>query len=364
MTTKKIDLKNSAIFWGLIFILVVWFFYSVSSILFPFVIGIFFSYLLNPLVNKIEKKGLKRSVSAALITGLLAALILATMVLIIPSIFNQLISLLKEIPSYIEKFRSLIIPRLESLLGEIKIFADGSENVGAKEKLSQLVNNYSGDLVYFMGNIINKIIFSGTSILNFISLLFVTPIVTFYIIKDWPKFTKNVKNLIPKKHLNTFTSLSDEVSEILSGFLRGQTNICLILMAYYSVALLLNGVQYGLLIGLLTGLFAFIPYVGFSAGLILATVVSAFQFEDFFKVLITVGIFVFAQIVESYYLTPKLVGSKVSLHPVWVIFAIFAGGILFGFTGVLIALPAAAVIGVLIRFTIRQYRNGSIYLGK
>lgn len=364
MTTKKINLKNSAIFWVIVLVLVIWFFYSVSSILFPFVVGLFFSYLLNPIVNRFEKKGIKRSFSAICITFVLALIIMATMVLVIPSVFNQLISLLKEIPNYIEKFRSLVIPKLEGFIGQIKLFTATEETDGAKEKLSQLVNNYSGDLVYFMGNIINKIIFSGTSILNFLSLLFVTPIVTFYIIKDWPKFTKNVKNLIPKRHLNTFTSLSNEVSEILSGFLRGQTNICIILMFYYSIALVLNGVQYGLLIGLLTGLFSFIPYVGFSVGFILATVISAFQFQDMLSVFITIGIFLFAQIVESYYLTPRFVGSKVSLHPVWVIFAIFAGGILFGFTGVLIALPAAAVIGVLIRFTIKQYRNGSIYLGK
>ncbi|MFN5352291.1 MAG: AI-2E family transporter [Alphaproteobacteria bacterium] len=363
MQTGNLTLKNSKLFWLAVFAIFLLFFYSVAEILFPFVVGIFFSYLLNPLVNRLEKNNIKRVTASALITSFLTLLILIGVILIIPSIFEQLVALLRDVPAYVEKVRNIATPSIQKFLNEIKIFNSADKPIDAKEKLSSLVNNYSGDLVYFMGNLLNKIIFSGTSILNFLSLLFVTPIVTFYVMKDWPSFVTNIKSLIPRKYLAVTLDLSKEVENNLSGFLRGQSNVCLILAFYYAVTLTLHGLQYGLLVGLLTGLFSFIPYVGFAIGLILALIISIFQFGDFVQIAITAGIFVFAQIIESYYLTPKLIGKKVGLHPVWIIFAVFAGGVMFGFTGILIALPLATVISVLVRFTIRQYKEGNFYLG-
>ena len=202
---------------------------------------------------------------------------------------------------------------------------------------------------------------SSFAILNIVSLVVVTPIVTFFLLRDWDKMVAQIDSYLPRQSLETVRGQARIVSDTLVGFIHGQALVCLILAIYYGVALTAAGLASGLALGLLIGVLAIIPILGAATGFILAISLAALQYGTWTEILAVIGIFAFGQVAEANFLTPKLVGDRIHLHPVWVIFALFAGGTLYGFVGVLIAVPAAAVIGVLARFALARYRRSSLY---
>jgi predicted PurR-regulated permease PerM len=201
------------------------------------------------------------------------------------------------------------------------------------------------------------------ALLNLLSLIFVTPVVTFYLLRDWDRMVKRLRTMVPRDQLPTVERLAREVDAALGGVIRGQGLVCLFLAIFYATGLWLTGLRYGVVIGLLTGLFSFIPYIGMALGLCVGLVVAIFQFQDWFMVVVVAAVFGAGQFIEGNFVTPRLVGSRIGVHPVWLIFAVLAGAALLGIVGALLAVPAAAVFGVFIRFALERYRASALYNG-
>jgi predicted PurR-regulated permease PerM len=218
-------------------------------------------------------------------------------------------------------------------------------------------------LVTWGTNLLGQVISGGVAIANLISLLVITPVVAFYLLRDWDRIVARVDTWLPRGHAGAIREQAREIDRTLAGFLRGQGTVCLILGVFYAIGLTLAGLDFGLVVGLVAGLLSFIPYVGAIVGLVLSVGLALVQFDDWLRIAVVAGIFFVGQAVEGNFLTPKLVGESVGLHPVWIIFGLLAGGALFGFVGVLLAVPAAAVIGVGVRFALGRYMQSPYYHG-
>ncbi len=341
------DRKEKIFFWIAGLALLGLFIYSISSILLPFIVAIIMAYFLDPAADRLEKLGCSRTFATTIITVsffIAAAIIIA---LLAPVFYDQFLTFLHTVPTYIDYINNNIIPVFSTFLQKI--------DQTALEKAKESVSGVSGYAIKFLGTLMGNIWNSGLAVINLLSLIFVSPIVTFYMLRDWDKIIAALNKLLPPKYAGTIRSQAKEIDHTLSGFIRGQTYVCLILGAFYAVALSIAGLQFSVFIGLASGLLLFIPYVGALFGFVVGMIVAFFQFGDIANLGVVAGIFLVGQIAESMFITPNLVGNKVGLHPVWIIFALLAGGAMFGFLGVLLAIPGAAVIGVLLRFFCKEY---------
>jgi predicted PurR-regulated permease PerM len=276
--------------------------------------------------------------------------------LVAPILGGQLASFIDSVPGYISKLQALLSdpsqPWLKKLLGA---------GFNPDKSLGDLVSQGVGWITSFMQSLWS----GGRALVSLFSLVVVTPVVAFYLIYDWHRMIATVDGWIPLQQRDTVRGLAREIDAAIAGFVRGQTAVCLILGSFYAVALTVTGLNFGLLIGLISGLITFIPYVGSMTGLVLSLGVAVAQFwPDYTAILTVLGVFLVGQFFEGNVLSPKLVGESVGLHPIWVIFALLAFGYLFGFVGLLVAVPLAATIGVLARFALRQYLRSSIYTGQ
>jgi predicted PurR-regulated permease PerM len=341
------------LFWvGLILIIVVAL-GLLQGILLPFAAGFTIAYVLAPGVGRLERLGVNRSLAslAVLVTFFVGfALIL---VLLVPLVQGQILQLIGKVPSLVTALQDQF-GRLVQLLQEQLPAEDVT-------KLRDLVGAKLGEAVVWIAGVLQSMVTSSIAILNILSLLVVTPIVTFFLLRDWDAMVARLDSYVPRQSLETVREQATLVSDTLVGFVHGQALVCLILAAYYATALSLAGLGSGLALGLLIGVLGIIPMLGVATGLLIAVGLAASQFGTWTEVFVVCGIFLVGQLVEANFLTPKLIGDRIHLHPVWVIFALFAGGTLFGFVGVLIAVPAAAVIGVLIRFALTRYRTSTLY---
>ena len=348
-------LTRQMTFWVLTLLAIVLVLYVLREILLPFVAGMALAYLLDPLANRLERVGVNRMVASLVIIG---AVVLAFVILIltfVPILTGQLWAFVDNVPRYVSRIQALAMdPNREWLR---KFLGEGV----ADAQVSDLVKQGLGWLTTF----IKSLWAGGQALISIFSLIVITPVVAFYLLSDWDRMVSAVDNWIPVQHRETVRGLAREMDEAISGFVRGQTAVCLILGSYYAVALTLVGLSFGLLIGLASGIITFIPYVGSMTGLVLAVGVAIAQFWPEYTPIITVlVIFFVGQFLEGYVLAPKLVGESVGLHPVWLMFALFAFGYLLGFVGLLIAVPLAAIIGVLIRFALRRYLESPYYTGE
>jgi predicted PurR-regulated permease PerM len=346
--------ERQLFFWLATFGVLVVALWLLSEILLPFIAGMAIAYLLNPLTNKLETMGVRRTVAALLIVGVAVLAFILLMLLIVPVAVNQLGALISNIPGYVTRLQGLLVdsdlPWLRRVIGP----EDASKTIG------DLVTQGAGWLATFLRSLWS----GGRALVSLFSLVVVTPVVAFYLICDWPRMVATVQKWIPLPHRETVNALALEIDAAIAGFVRGQTGVCLFLGSFYALSLSLVGLNFGLLIGLISGLITFIPYVGSMTGLVLSVGVAVAQFwPDWTWIVVVLGIFLFGQFIEGNILAPKFVGDNVGLHPVWLIFAIFAFGYLFGFVGLLIAVPLAAAMGVLLRFAIRQYLASQLYTG-
>jgi predicted PurR-regulated permease PerM len=335
--------KQNKLFLSIIIVTILCLFiYLVRSILLPFIVAIIAAYFLNPAADKMQKLGLSRMLATIVITSsfFLVSLILTAM--LAPVIYNQFITLLHTIPTYVTYVNEIIIPEFSKILEKI--------DPNALEKAKESIGDASGITLKFIGTIATNLLNSGIIALNLLSIILITPIVTFYMLNDWHKIVANVNSLIPVKYKKTVKTLALEIDRILAGYIRGQTQVCLIIGAFYAIGLTIAGLEFAIFIGLATGLLLFIPYVGMLVGFLVGMLVAFFQFADMGHLAIIAGIFLVGQILESVFITPNLVGNKVGLHPIWIMFGLLAGSAMFGFIGVLVAVPVTAVIGVLARF--------------
>jgi len=326
-----------------------------QEILLPFVVGMAAAYLLDPAADGLQRVGFGRTAATVTITvGLFVGLVVA-LVLVLPALVTQAAELAKELPRNLEQLRGLVTPWL----------SDTATTLGLDEgwSASGLIERFSGRAINFAGSALSQVVQSGVALLNLLSLIFVTPVVTFYLLRDWDRMVARLRAMVPRDGLPTVERLAREVDQALGGVIRGQGLVCVMLAVFYAAGLWLTGLRYGVVIGFLTGLFSFIPYIGMALGLCVGLVVAIFQFQDWLLVAAVAAVFGAGQFIEGNFVTPRLVGSRIGLHPVWLIFAVLAGAALFGIVGALLAVPAAAVIGVFIRFGLERYRASTLYQG-
>lgn len=346
--------REALIWWGVGFVALMVFLVAVKSILFPFVVALIMAYFLDPAADKLEEVGFSRTWATITITSIFFFVILGGVLLVGPLLYNQFVEFLKKIPEYANTLSHEILPAISETLRTV--------DPDAVEKAKAAISDGSGSVVGFIGQFIGNIWDSGVAAINILSLIFITPIVTFYILRDWDRLVAKASGLLPPKHAYTIRQQAKEIDNTLAGYIRGQTYVCLILGTFYSIGLSLTGLEFGLVIGMATGILCFIPYVGMLFGFVTALLIAFFQFDgDIAQLVIIASIFISGQVIEGNFITPKLVGDKVGLHPVWLIFGMLCGGALFGFTGILLSVPITAILGVLVRFSVAQYMASDLY---
>lgn len=338
-------------FWILLFIGFVAALYLLRDVLLPFVAGMAVAYLLDPLVDRLERIKIRRGLATLIVLLGFFALTVALVLLLFPLIQAQVLRLGEVLPGYIDAARRYLEPMIETVLA-------GIDEGAVLDKLPGV----AGDAVAWIGRLLGRLLSGGAAIANIVSILVITPIVSFYLLRDWDRIVAAVDSWLPRAQADTIREQMRAVDQTLGAFVRGQGLVCVVLGVMYAVGLSLAGLDFGLVIGLFAGLISFVPFVGSFVGGVLSIGLALAQFDSWQPILIIAAIFAVGQVIEGNFLTPNLVGDAVGLHPVWVIFALLAGGALFGFLGVLLAVPAAAVAGVLTRFALGQYLASPLHI--
>ena len=347
--------KRQLAFWIVALAVFMFLLWLLSDILLPFVAGLVLAYLQTPLADRLERLGVNRTLAALLIVGVVVLTFILLALLLVPILAGQTAALIAGIPTYVARLQALLSDSGSPWLRQL--FNEGA----AGKTMTGLVTQGSG----YIATLITSLWAGGKALASFVSVLVIMPVVTFYLICDWHKMIAILDSWVPPQYRETVHRLVREIDAAISGFLRGQAGVCLIVGIYYAVALSLIGLDFGLLIGLTAGVLTFMPYVGSMTGLLIGASVAVGQFWPQWPPIVgVIGIFLVGQFVEGNVLGPKLVGDHVGLHPVWLIFAMFAFGYLLGFVGLLIAVPLAAAIAVLFRFGLSRYFASPFYQGE
>lgn len=343
--------KKQLKYWGIaavVFAVVLW---ALGDVLLPFILGAAVAYLIDPMADKLEDLGLSRAAATAVITvGAVFAFVIGLLI-ILPTLIGQMIDLVETLPQAFRDLRAFAQTHFPS------IFTEGS-------KLQELISSLASTLQGKGLEMLESVVGSAVSVVNVVILLVIVPVVAVYLLLDWDRMIERVDELLPRDHAPVIRHLANEIDKVLASFIRGMGMVCLILGTYYAVALMVVGLNFGLAVGFIAGLVTFIPYLGALIGGALAIGLALFQFwGDWWSIGLVAGIFVVGQVIEGNLLTPKLVGGSVGLHPVWLLLALSVFGALFGFVGMLVAVPVAAALGVLARFLVGQYLGSRLYQG-
>jgi len=332
--------------------------YFLHNILSPFLVGILLAYLADPLVDRLERLGLSRTWGVVVVFSLFTLIFLALLLVLVPMLAKQLLRLYELAPQMLDWLQHVALPWVQSRLG----LADGFWRF---DKIKAAIGEHMGQTTDIVGVLLSQATASSLALIGWLANLVLIPVVGFYLLRDWDLMMAKLRSLLPRQRESQVVGLAGECHEVLGAFVRGQLLVMLALGVIYSSGLMLVGLELGLLIGMLAGLAAIVPYMGFIIGIGAALVAGLFQFGgEFYPMLGIVAVFMVGQALEGMVLTPLLVGDRIGLHPVAVIFAILAGGELFGFTGVLLALPVAAVIMVLLRHVHDLYKESDMYAGE
>jgi predicted PurR-regulated permease PerM len=330
--------------------------YLLRAVLLPFVAGLALAYFLDPLCDRLEKWGCGRALATTIVLIGFGVLVIAVLLLLIPLIQSQIIGLVASLPALVAG----LVARVEPLLQ----LADEHLSPQEMADLKAALGSQAGSVVQWVGGALGAMLSSGLALVNILSLIFITPVVTFYLLRDWDHLVARIDGCLPRQHADVIRAQARLIDQTLAGYARGQATVCLVLGVFYAAGLSVVGLDYGLVVGVLAGLLSFVPYVGTITGFVTSTGLAFAQFPDWLSIGLVFVIFLIGQALEGYVLTPRLVGDRIGLHPVWVIFALLAGGALFGFVGVLLGLPAAAVAGVLTRFGFGRYMGSTYYRGQ
>ncbi len=351
-------LRRQVLFWSGVAVLVATLLFVFSSVLLPFVLAMCVAYFLDPVADFFERLGLSRLMATLVILVLFVLTLVGAVLVLVPLIGGQINDFLANVPRYLQRLQELAN---ELRQGRLSWLFTGEQ----QQQMQGDIAGMFGQASSFVSSLLRSLWTSSLVLVNFLSLFVVTPVVAFYLLLDWDRMTAKVDNWVPRQHLLTVRRLAREIDRSVAGFVRGQGSLCLILGSYYAIGLSLIGLNFGVLIGMFAGLISFVPYVGSLTGLFLSLGIALVQFwPDWIWIAATLAVFFSGQFFEGNILQPKLVGASVGLHPVWLMFALFAFGALFGFVGLLIAVPAAAAIGVLVRFAIQQYLESEMYFGR
>ena len=346
-----LPVRQQVTYWGAamaLFVLALW---ALGDVILPFVLGAAIAYFLDPVADRLERWGLSRVAATALIALLIVVLFIVAVLLIIPTLVQQAVTLFNIAPQLFRDLQAFLTERFPDLLEQDSVVRDSLVSLG------ETIRARGGELL-------NTVLSSALSVINVVMILVIAPVVAFYLLLDWDNMVARIDDLLPRDHAPVIRRLAAEIDGTIASFIRGMGTVCLILGTYYAAALMAVGLQFGLVVGFVAGLITFIPYVGSLVGGALAIGLGLFQFwGDWVSLGLVAGIFVLGQVVEGNILTPKLVGNSVGLHPVWLILALSVFGALFGFVGMLVAVPVAAALGVVIRFAIEQYKDSRLYRG-
>ena len=346
-----LPIQQQAKYWGIatvVFLATLW---VLGDVILPFILGGAIAYCLDPIADRLERAGFSRTVSVSIITLVAAVIFILLILLVIPTLITQTTQLINTAPELFDRLQSALTDRFPSL-------------VDAESTVHQQLLAIGEAIQSKGGELINSVLSSAVGLINIVVLLVVVPVVAFYLLLDWDNMTARIDELLPRDHVETVRRLARDIDKTLASFIRGQGTVCLILGSYYAVALMIAGLNFGLVVGFIAGLISFIPYVGALVGGVLAIGLAVFQFWGAWGSIIAVAaIFAVGQFFEGNILTPKLVGNSIGLHPVWLIFALSVFGSLFGFVGMLVAVPVAAVLGVLTRYGLAHYKESLLYRG-
>ena len=361
-----LSLERQLLLWALSLLAIGLFLYTFSPVLTPFVAGSALGYLLDPVADKLQKWGFSRLGAALLLLFLFIVIVTTAMFVLAPVLSRQMTSFIAALPGYLTTLQGLLSEWSEKMMGD---YADtlrryGIGGAGSTFDLQKYLNDFASEAASFIGNFLKSLASRGAALINVLSLIVLTPVVAFYMLLDWDEMVAILDNLVPPRHREDVRSLAKDIDGAMSGFLRGQSAVCLFLGAWYALGLTMIGLNFGFLIGVLAGVLSLIPYVGSITAFVLSVIVALVQAWPHWQLpvaaisVVSAGLFLDGNI-----LSPRLVGASVGLHPVWLMFALFAFGSLFGFAGMIVAVPVAAALGVILRFIARRYRGSALYLG-
>jgi predicted PurR-regulated permease PerM len=350
-------LRNQVLVWvgfTVVVILLIWLF---RPILLPFIIGITLAYVLNPAVNFVQRGGIGRGWASLIVLLAVLALIIGVLLMMTPLIVSQVAGLVGRLPGYVTELQLVvqsIDPQLNEWLGHERAL-----------QVEAMLAQFLGSGVEFVGNLTAQVAQSGLTVINTIAVLFLTPVVAFYLLLDWEAMVGGVDDLLPREHRREVRTVLDQIDRSMAGVIRGQGGIMLVLCIYYGTALTLTGLNFGLVIGLITGLLSFVPFLGFITGFVLSMGIATVQFApDWLFVGIVLIVFVIGQFLEANILYPRFVGQSININPVWLMFALFAFFFLFGIVGLLLAVPLSAITATLIRYAVGRYKGSALYRGE
>jgi predicted PurR-regulated permease PerM len=356
LTGSPLTLRRQLVFWSfalLVFIFLLW---LLGDVLMPFIAGMALAYLLDPLVRQVQRLGLSRAIASVVVVLIFIALIALALILLLPVLAEQIADFFARVPHYIERLRQLLTEASQGWIGKYL-----GERMPDAQKSAGTV---AATAATWVGAFLGSLWTGGRALVSVLSLVVITPIVAFYLLLDWPRMLQTIDSWTPVQHRETVRGLAREMDRAIAGFVRGQAIVCVILGTFYAVSLMLMGVNFALLIGITAAVLGFAPYVGTITGFLLAVGIATAQFwPDWTMPALAAGVFLVGQFIEGNILQPQLVGKEIGLHPVWLMFSLIAFAYLFGFVGLLVAVPVAAAIGVLIRFLLRQYLASSYYTG-
>jgi predicted PurR-regulated permease PerM len=341
--------------WLIALVVFVFLLVTLRSILLPFVVGMAIAYILDPVCDMLERWGLSRRSATAVVTLLFLLLVAIILISLVPILAQQLTDFLTSLPDLVKQAQKRLIPIYQAFRVRL--------HLPPISELNGIVESKFGNAVGWLAQALQGLLGQGLALASLLSLVFITPVVTFYLLRDWDLLVDRIDGLLPRQHAAVIRTQIAEIDRTLAGFARGQAMVCLTLAIYYATSLALIGLPFGIVVGLAAGLLTFIPYVGAATGFVASMAIALAQFDDWQSIGLVGGVFLVGQVLEGNFLTPKLVGDRVGLHPVWIIFALLSGGALFGFLGLLLAVPTAAGLGVLVRFAIAGYLESSLYRG-
>lgn len=334
-----------------------WLVWLLAPILTPFVLAAMLGWLGDPSVDRIERTGRSRNVAVTFVFTAMTLLLVLVLVLLVPAIEGQITTLIESLPRYRDWFMGVALPWVEGKTRmEITAWLDLDHLIELVRSNWERAGGVATTLLGYVSR-------SGFAVLGLVTNIVLLPILTFFFLRDWDVLVARVASLVPRDHLPTVTRLARESSDVLGAFLRGQFLVMVILGVMYGAGLWAVGLDLGILIGIIAGLLTFVPYLGPASGIILGVIAALVQYGDWQHIAGVLVVFGVGQVIESYWLTPKMVGDRIGLHPVAVIFAVLAGGQLFGFLGMLLALPVAAVANVLLRYAQERYTHSKLYAG-
>ena len=347
-----LPIKEQVKYWGIANAVILVILWQLGDVILPFILGGAIAYCLDPIADRLEKWGLSRVAAVTIITLITMLTFIILFLLVIPTLVQQSAQLIESAPALFNRLQTALTSRFPDLM-----VADSTIRLQLIS-IGESIQSKGGELL-------NGVFSSALGLINLAILLIVVPVVAFYLLLDWDKMTTKIDDMLPRDHLTVVRHLASQIDNTLASFIRGQGTVCLILGTYYAITLMFAGLNFGLVVGFIAGLISFIPYVGALIGGTLAIGLALFQFwGDWVSISFVGGIFMLGQFFEGNILTPKLVGKSIGLHPVWLLFALSVFGSLFGFVGMLVAVPVAAMIGVFARYGMEQYKQSILYQGE